>query len=78
MANGVIHRCTKECPYNKKCFVCKTETEVSGNVVVLHKCADYQLSCRYQRADRQDQSALAWQFESAPPAKRAVALLMLY
>ena len=26
------------CPYNKKCFVCKTETEVSGNVVVLHKC----------------------------------------
>ena len=38
MANGVIHRCTKECPYNKKCFVCKTETEVSGNVVVLHKC----------------------------------------
>ena len=39
MADGVIHRCTKECPYNKKCFVCKTETEVSGNVVVLHKCA---------------------------------------
>lgn len=38
MANGVIHRCTKECLYNKKCFVCKTETEVSGNVVVLHKC----------------------------------------
>ena len=37
MADGVIHRCTKECPYNKKCFVCKTETEVSGNVVVLHK-----------------------------------------
>ena len=25
MADGVIHRCTKECPYNKKCFVCKTE-----------------------------------------------------
>ena len=39
MADGVIHRCTKKCPYNKKCFVCKTETEVSGNVVVLHKCA---------------------------------------
>lgn len=38
MADGVIHRCTKECPYNKKCFVCKTEAEVSGNVVVLHKC----------------------------------------
>ena len=30
MADGVIHRCTKECPYNKKCFVCKTESEVSG------------------------------------------------
>lgn len=39
MADGVIHRCTKECPYKKKCFVCKTEAEVSGNVVVLHKCA---------------------------------------
>ena len=38
MADGVIHRCTKGCPYNKKCFVCKTEAEVSGNVVVLHKC----------------------------------------
>ena len=38
MADGVIHRCTKECPYNKKCFVCKTESEVSGSVVVLHKC----------------------------------------
>lgn len=38
MADGVIHRCTKECPYNKNCFVCKTEPEVSGSVVVLHKC----------------------------------------
>lgn len=38
MADGVIHRCTKECPYNKNCFVCKTESEVSGSVVVLHKC----------------------------------------
>lgn len=39
MARGVIHRCTKECPYKKKCFVCKTESEVLDSVVVLHKCA---------------------------------------
>lgn len=26
-------------PIQQKCFVCKTEAEVSGNVVVLHKCA---------------------------------------
>lgn len=38
MAEGVIHRCNKACPYHKKCFVCKTKTEVSGDVVVLHKC----------------------------------------
>ncbi len=26
-------------PIQQKCFVCKTEAEVSGSVVVLHKCA---------------------------------------
>lgn len=35
---GIIHRCTKKCPYNKHCFVCKTEKEVCENVVVIHKC----------------------------------------
>lgn len=38
MADGVVHRCTKNCPWNKKCFVCKTESEVMEDVVVLHKC----------------------------------------
>lgn len=38
MIRGVIHRCTRECPWNKKCFVCKTEKEVEEDVVVLHKC----------------------------------------
>ncbi len=38
MADGVVHRCTKNCPWHKKCFVCKTESEVKEDVVVLHKC----------------------------------------
>lgn len=38
MAQEVVHRCTKKCPYHKNCFVCKTKTEVLADVVVLHKC----------------------------------------
>lgn len=38
MMQGVIHWCTKECPWHKRCFVCKTEKEVEQDVVVLHKC----------------------------------------
>ncbi|EOS27138.1 hypothetical protein C806_00731 [Lachnospiraceae bacterium 3-1] len=38
MADGVVHRCTQNCPWNKKCFVCKTKSEVREDVVVLHKC----------------------------------------
>ena len=39
MAGPVIHKCPiKNCRYKKKCFVCKTEEPVVGNVVVLHKC----------------------------------------
>ena len=38
MAQGVIHKCTRECPWHKHCFVCKTEKEVEEDVVVLHKC----------------------------------------
>ena len=39
MTQGVVHRCTRICPWHKKCFVCKTEKEVEEDVVVLHKCA---------------------------------------
>lgn len=39
MTQGVVHRCTRICPWHKKCFVCKTEKEVKEDVVVLHKCA---------------------------------------
>ena len=38
MAQGVVHRCPRKCPWHKKCFVCKTEKEVKEDVVVLHKC----------------------------------------
>lgn len=38
MAQGVVHRCPRKCPWHKKCFVCKTEKEVGEDVVVLHKC----------------------------------------
>jgi hypothetical protein len=38
MVQGVIHKCTRECPWNKKCFVCKTAKEVEEDVIVLHKC----------------------------------------
>ena len=38
MVQGVIHKCTRECPWHKQCFVCKTEKEVEEDVVVLHKC----------------------------------------
>lgn len=38
MVQGVIHKCTRECPWHKKCFVCKTAKEVEEDVVVLHKC----------------------------------------
>lgn len=39
MTQGVVHRCTRICPWHKRCFVCKTEKEVREDVVVLHKCA---------------------------------------
>ena len=38
MMQGVIHKCTRECPWHKQCFVCKTEKEVEEDIVVLHKC----------------------------------------
>ena len=38
MTHGVVHRCPRECPWHKKCFVCKTEKEVEEDIVVLHKC----------------------------------------
>lgn len=38
MAKEVIHRCPRKCPWNKNCFVCKTEGQVKEDVVVLHKC----------------------------------------
>lgn len=39
MMQGVVHRCTRECPWHKKCFVCKTEKDVREDVIVIHKCA---------------------------------------
>ena len=38
MQKEVIHRCPKTCPWNKKCFVCKTQGPVREDVVVLYKC----------------------------------------
>ncbi|MFR7578521.1 MAG: hypothetical protein ACLUW4_01025 [Butyribacter sp.] len=34
----IIHRCTRKCPYNKHCFVCKTKEPVKASITVLHKC----------------------------------------
>lgn len=34
----VIYRCPKECRWNKSCFVCKTDGQVTRDVVVLHRC----------------------------------------
>lgn len=36
--NEIIYRCPKNCPWNKHCFVCKLQGEVSGDVVIIHKC----------------------------------------
>ena len=36
--NEIICRCPRNCPWNKHCFVCKLQGEVSGDVVILHKC----------------------------------------
>ena len=33
-----VYRCTKDCPWNKHCFVCKVQGEISGDVIILHKC----------------------------------------
>ncbi len=38
MKKEVVHRCPKTCPWNKKCFVCKTQGAVTEEVVVLYKC----------------------------------------
>ena len=38
MKKEVVHRCPKNCPWNKKCFVCKTQGAVTEDVVVLYKC----------------------------------------
>lgn len=38
MQSVVIHRCPKDCPWHKKCFVCKTEGIIKEDVVILHKC----------------------------------------
>lgn len=34
----IIFRCPKDCPWNKQCFIFKTQGEVSGELVILHKC----------------------------------------
>ncbi|MBQ2886072.1 MAG: hypothetical protein IJE43_20325 [Alphaproteobacteria bacterium] len=34
----IIFRCPKDCPWNKQCFICKIQGEVSGELVILHKC----------------------------------------
>lgn len=34
----IVHKCPMTCPWNKKCFVCKTKGPVFEDVVVLHKC----------------------------------------
>lgn len=33
-----VYRCPRRCPWKKHCFVCKIQGEVSGDVVILHKC----------------------------------------
>ena len=33
-----VYRCPQNCPWKKNCFVCKTDGEVDGDVVILHKC----------------------------------------
>jgi hypothetical protein len=32
------YRCTKECPWNKHCFVIKTSCEIQEEIPVIHKC----------------------------------------
>jgi len=34
-----IYRCPLECPWNKKCFVCKVKGVVIGEITILHKCS---------------------------------------
>ena len=34
----IIFRCPKDCPWNKQCFIFKTQGEVNGELVILHKC----------------------------------------
>lgn len=36
--NGYIYRCTKECPWNKQCFIVKTSDELKDEIPVLFKC----------------------------------------
>ena len=36
--NEIIVRCPRNCPWKKHCFVCKTQGEVRGDIVILHKC----------------------------------------
>jgi len=38
LVNEIIYRCPRSCPWKKHCFVCKTQGEVRGDVVILHKC----------------------------------------
>lgn len=33
-----IYRCPRECPWKKKCFVCKVQGDVPVDIVILHKC----------------------------------------
>lgn len=34
----IIYRCTKNCPYRKKCFILKVQEQIKEPIKVLQKC----------------------------------------